>query len=121
MESVGHDSRFGVCVCVIKSMSAVFSNVEKFQKFPVTWAPSLKGLNLCLSQVKVMADDRAEWEGRVFLSEPLSPLPPLATTSCVVEDAGDSSQEDTGVTEVTEELCSSTAHRPVCRLVGSVC
>lgn len=43
------------------------------------------------SAVKVMAEDRAEWEGKVFVSEPNSPLPPLATTSCIVEDRGNAS------------------------------
>ncbi|XP_008286897.1 protein transport protein Sec24C [Stegastes partitus] len=43
------------------------------------------------SVVKVMAEDRAEWEGKVFVSEPFSRLPPLATTSCVVEDRGNAS------------------------------
>ncbi|XP_023813915.1 protein transport protein Sec24C-like isoform X2 [Oryzias latipes] len=42
-------------------------------------------------QVKVMLEDRAEWEGRTFLSEPLSPLPPLPTTSCVMKDGGNAS------------------------------
>nr|XP_019965819.1 PREDICTED: protein transport protein Sec24C-like isoform X2 [Paralichthys olivaceus] len=41
--------------------------------------------------VKVMAEDRAEWEGKVFVSEPFSQLPPLATTSCIVEDRGNTS------------------------------
>lgn len=45
-----------------------------------------------LSQVKVMAEDRAEWEGKVFISEPFSPLPPLATTSCIIEDRGNHTQ-----------------------------
>lgn len=43
------------------------------------------------SVVKVMTEDRAEWEGKVFVSEPFSRLPPLATTSCVVEDRGNAS------------------------------
>ncbi|XP_072243466.1 protein transport protein Sec24C [Leuresthes tenuis] len=43
------------------------------------------------SAVKVMAEDRAEWEGKVFVSEPFSRLPPLATTSCVIEDRGNAS------------------------------
>ncbi|KAM4745708.1 protein transport protein Sec24C isoform 2-T2 [Anableps anableps] len=48
------------------------------------------GLNpeLLPSAVKVMAEDRAEWEGKVFISEHFSRLPPLATTSCVMEDRG---------------------------------
>nr|XP_057927849.1 protein transport protein Sec24C isoform X2 [Doryrhamphus excisus] len=43
------------------------------------------------SAVNVMADDRAEWEGKVFVSEPFCPPPPLPTTSCVVEDRGSAS------------------------------
>ncbi|KAM9393058.1 protein transport protein Sec24C [Pholidichthys leucotaenia] len=43
------------------------------------------------SSVKVMMEDRAEWEDQVFVSEPLSSLPPLATTSCIVEDRGNAS------------------------------
>ncbi|KAM7391158.1 hypothetical protein PAMP_021869 [Pampus punctatissimus] len=43
------------------------------------------------SAVKVMAEDRAEWEGKVFVSEPFSRLPPLATTSCIIEDRGNTS------------------------------
>ncbi|CAN9512969.1 unnamed protein product [Ophioblennius macclurei] len=43
------------------------------------------------SAVKVMAEDRAEWEGKVFIAEPFSRLPPLATTSCAVEDRGNAS------------------------------
>ncbi|CAB1460950.1 unnamed protein product [Pleuronectes platessa] len=41
--------------------------------------------------VKVIAEDRAEWGGKVFVSEPFSQLPPLATTSCIVEDRGNTS------------------------------
>lgn len=41
-----------------------------------------------VSQVKVLADDRAVWGGKVFVSEPLSDPPPMATTSCVIEDRG---------------------------------
>ncbi|XP_029017006.1 protein transport protein Sec24C isoform X2 [Betta splendens] len=43
------------------------------------------------SVVKVMEEDRAEWEGKVFVSEPFSRLPPLATTSCIIEDNGNAS------------------------------
>ncbi|XP_015257475.1 PREDICTED: protein transport protein Sec24D-like, partial [Cyprinodon variegatus] len=48
------------------------------------------GLNpeLLPSAVKVMAEDRTEWEGKVFISEHFSRLPPLATTTCVIEDRG---------------------------------
>ncbi|XP_072289583.1 protein transport protein Sec24C [Eucyclogobius newberryi] len=43
------------------------------------------------SAVKVMDQDQAQWEGKVYVSEPLSRLPPLATTSCTVEDKGGAS------------------------------
>ncbi|XP_077416715.1 protein transport protein Sec24C isoform X2 [Vanacampus margaritifer] len=43
------------------------------------------------SAVKVMADDRAEWEGKVFVSESFGPPPPLPTTSCIMEDGGSAS------------------------------
>ncbi|XP_040011714.1 protein transport protein Sec24C isoform X2 [Xiphias gladius] len=43
------------------------------------------------SAVKVIAEDRAEWEGKVFVSEPFCRLPPLATTSCMIEDRGNAS------------------------------
>ncbi|KAM6930979.1 protein transport protein Sec24C [Xenentodon cancila] len=43
------------------------------------------------SAVKVMEEDRAEWDGRIFASEPFSCLPPLSTTSCVIEDKGNAS------------------------------
>ncbi|KAM3611784.1 uncharacterized protein V6R79_024206 [Siganus canaliculatus] len=43
------------------------------------------------SVVKVIAEDRAEWEGKIFASEPFSHLPPLATTSCTIEDKGNAS------------------------------
>ncbi|CAJ1069455.1 protein transport protein Sec24C isoform X1 [Xyrichtys novacula] len=43
------------------------------------------------SAVKVLAEDTAEWEGKVFVSEPFSSLPPLPTTSCIVEDRGSAS------------------------------
>nr|XP_020492301.1 protein transport protein Sec24C-like [Labrus bergylta] len=43
------------------------------------------------SAVKVMADDRLEWEGKVFVSKPFSCVPPLATTSCAIEDRGSAS------------------------------
>ncbi|XP_034397666.1 protein transport protein Sec24C [Cyclopterus lumpus] len=43
------------------------------------------------SVVKVIAEDAAEWGGKVFVSEPFSRLPPLATTSCIVEDRGSAS------------------------------
>ncbi|XP_036955278.1 protein transport protein Sec24C isoform X1 [Acanthopagrus latus] len=43
------------------------------------------------SAVKVIAEDKAEWEDKVFVSEPFSRLPPLATTYCTVEDRGNAS------------------------------
>ncbi|KAJ7993718.1 hypothetical protein DPEC_G00257580 [Dallia pectoralis] len=43
------------------------------------------------SAVRVMEEDRAEWEGKVFVSGPDSSLPPLATTECVMEDRGNAS------------------------------
>ncbi|MED6248142.1 hypothetical protein ATANTOWER_027532 [Ataeniobius toweri] len=48
------------------------------------------GLNpeLLPSAVKVMAEDRTEWEGKSFISEHFSRLPPLPTTPCVIEDGG---------------------------------
>lgn len=45
------------------------------------------------SVVKVIAEDRAEWEGKVFVSEPFSRLPPLATTPCITEDRGNASPQ----------------------------
>ncbi|XP_061673338.1 protein transport protein Sec24C [Syngnathoides biaculeatus] len=47
--------------------------------------------SLLPSAAKVMADDRAEWEGKVFVSEPFGSPPPLATTSCIMEDRGSAS------------------------------
>ncbi|XP_056887807.1 protein transport protein Sec24C [Takifugu flavidus] len=51
------------------------------------------GLNpeLLPSAVKVIAEDQAEWKDKVFVSEPYSQLPPLATTSCTIEDRGNAS------------------------------
>ncbi|KAJ3580628.1 hypothetical protein NHX12_034326, partial [Muraenolepis orangiensis] len=43
------------------------------------------------SAVRVMAEDRAEWEGKVYVSGPDSSLPPLATTSCKIDDRGSAS------------------------------
>nr|XP_040051121.1 protein transport protein Sec24C isoform X2 [Gasterosteus aculeatus aculeatus] len=56
-------------------------------------AESRYGLDpeLLPSVVKVIAEDAAEWEGKVFASEPFSRLPPLATTSCIMEDRGNAS------------------------------
>ncbi|XP_061788040.1 protein transport protein Sec24C [Nerophis lumbriciformis] len=56
-------------------------------------AESRYGLDpeLLPSAVKVMADDRAQWEGKVFVSEPFCSLPPLPTTTCIVEDGGSAS------------------------------
>ena len=41
-----------------------------------------------------MAEDRAEWEGKVYRSGPDSSLPPLATTRCNIEDGGRDTQID---------------------------
>ncbi|XP_068166997.1 protein transport protein Sec24C [Antennarius striatus] len=43
------------------------------------------------SVVKVIAEDRAEWQNEVFIAETFSSLPPLATTSCIIEDRGTAS------------------------------
>lgn len=43
------------------------------------------------SAVKVMADDQAQWRGKVYVAEPMSCLPPLATTTCTVKDKGSAS------------------------------
>lgn len=40
------------------------------------------------SAVKVMAEDQGQWEGKVYVSEAIASLPPLATTICTVEDKG---------------------------------
>ncbi|XP_035236344.1 LOW QUALITY PROTEIN: protein transport protein Sec24C [Anguilla anguilla] len=46
----------------------------------------------CLpSAVQGMQENREEWEGKVFVSEPGSLLPPLATTGFTVEDRGNAS------------------------------
>lgn len=49
-------------------------------------------MTLFLSQVKVIAEDQAQWEDKVFVTEPFSQLPPLATTSCRIEDRGNHTQ-----------------------------
>ncbi|XP_034026716.1 protein transport protein Sec24C [Thalassophryne amazonica] len=51
-----------------------------------------------------MAEDRKEWEGKVFISELFSHLPPLATTSCVIEDSGNA----------TPRVIRSTTYRVPC-------
>uniref|UniRef100_A0AAV2MQT5 4Fe-4S ferredoxin-type domain-containing protein n=1 Tax=Knipowitschia caucasica TaxID=637954 RepID=A0AAV2MQT5_KNICA len=43
------------------------------------------------SAVKIMAEDQLKWEEKVYVSEPPSRLPPLATTSCTVQDKGSAS------------------------------
>ncbi|CAL8248465.1 unnamed protein product [Merluccius merluccius] len=45
------------------------------------------------SAVRVMAEDRAEWEGKIYVSGPDSSLPPLATTCCNIEDGGSASPQ----------------------------
>ncbi|XP_062874101.1 protein transport protein Sec24C [Trichomycterus rosablanca] len=40
------------------------------------------------SVVQVMNEDRAQWDGKVFASEPQSSVPPLSTTACTLEDRG---------------------------------
>ncbi|XP_060763294.1 protein transport protein Sec24C isoform X2 [Neoarius graeffei] len=40
------------------------------------------------SVVQVMSEDRAQWEGKIFASEPQSSVPPLSSTSCTLEDRG---------------------------------
>ncbi|KAI4890284.1 hypothetical protein NFI96_014210, partial [Prochilodus magdalenae] len=40
------------------------------------------------SVVQVLSEDRAQWEGKVFASEPRSSVPPLSTTACTLEDRG---------------------------------
>ncbi|XP_072520752.1 protein transport protein Sec24C [Salminus brasiliensis] len=40
------------------------------------------------SVVQGMGEDRAQWEGKVFSSEPQSSVPPLSTTACTLEDRG---------------------------------
>ncbi|TSN86039.1 Protein transport protein Sec24C [Bagarius yarrelli] len=40
------------------------------------------------SVVQVMNEDRAQWEGKIFDSEPKSSVPPLSSTSCTLEDKG---------------------------------
>ncbi|KAI5613062.1 protein transport protein Sec24C [Silurus asotus] len=40
------------------------------------------------SAVQVISEDRAQWEGKIFASEPKSPVPPLSSTSCTLEDRG---------------------------------
>lgn len=54
------------------------------------YSPPLNGI--FLSQVKVIAEDQVEWKDKVFVSEPFSQLPPLATTSCNIEDGGEYTQ-----------------------------
>lgn len=35
-----------------------------------------------------MSEDKAQWEGKIFASEPQSSVPPLSSTSCTLEDRG---------------------------------
>ncbi|XP_066570370.1 protein transport protein Sec24C [Amia ocellicauda] len=43
------------------------------------------------SAVTVIEEDRAQWEGRVFVSDSSGQLPPLSSTECTVEDVGSAS------------------------------
>ncbi|XP_056142992.1 protein transport protein Sec24C [Lampris incognitus] len=68
------------------------------------------------SAAKVIEEDRSEWEGRVFVSEPGSPLPPLATTSCIIEDRGNASPcflRSTSYCVPCEGQAASLSHLPL--------
>lgn len=45
---------------------------------------------LCLLnvQVQVIKEDKIQWEGKVFVSESKSSVPPLSSTQCTLEDRG---------------------------------
>ncbi|KAF4074319.1 hypothetical protein AMELA_G00238050 [Ameiurus melas] len=40
------------------------------------------------SVVQVISEDRVQWEGKIFASEPQSSVPPLSSTSCTLQDRG---------------------------------
>ncbi|KAG7480811.1 hypothetical protein MATL_G00060150 [Megalops atlanticus] len=72
------------------------------------------------SAVRGMEEDRAEWEGKVFVSEPGSPLPPLATTDCTVEDRGNASPRFIRCTSYsfpTEGTTAQQSHLPLGAIV----
>uniref|UniRef100_A0A1A7WEM8 Protein transport protein Sec24C-like n=1 Tax=Iconisemion striatum TaxID=60296 RepID=A0A1A7WEM8_9TELE len=71
-------------------------NAPQSSRLPGQQSPSSEsryGLDpkLLPSAVKVMEEDEAEWGGKVFVSEPFSRLPPLATTHSLIEDKGNAS------------------------------
>ncbi|KAJ8386022.1 hypothetical protein AAFF_G00178430 [Aldrovandia affinis] len=72
------------------------------------------------SAVRGMEEDRDEWEGKVFVSEPGSPLPPLATTDCTVEDRGNASPRFIRCTSYsfpTEGIIAQQSHVPLGAIV----
>ncbi|XP_018618000.2 protein transport protein Sec24C [Scleropages formosus] len=72
------------------------------------------------SAVQVMEQDKLEWEGRVFVSEPSFALPPLATTDCAVEDRGNASPRFVRCTSYSfpcEGLAAQQSHVPLGAIV----
>ncbi|KAI1900929.1 hypothetical protein AGOR_G00054890 [Albula goreensis] len=72
------------------------------------------------SAVQGIEEDREEWGGKVFLSEPGCPLPPLATTDCTVEDRGNASPRFIRCTTYSfpsEGMTAQQSHLPLGAIV----
>ncbi|XP_060739125.1 protein transport protein Sec24C [Tachysurus vachellii] len=85
----------GVYKPVPDAISPAQTSLQGFNSQPTSPISSPKsesryGLDpqLLPSVVQVMSEDRAQWEGKIFASEPQSSVPPLSSTSCTLEDRG---------------------------------
>ncbi|XP_066511342.1 protein transport protein Sec24C-like isoform X1 [Hoplias malabaricus] len=68
------------------------------------------------SVVQVLGEDRAQWEGKVFFSEPHSSVPPLSTTVCTLEDRGNATARYVRCTSYSfpvEQQLAQQSHLPL--------
>ncbi|XP_063051501.1 protein transport protein Sec24C [Engraulis encrasicolus] len=72
------------------------------------------------SAVQVMQEDQQEWEGKTFGAVAPSPLPPLSTTDCIIEDKGNASPQFLRCTAYSfpcEALAAQQSHLPLAAIV----
>ncbi|XP_051969938.1 protein transport protein Sec24C [Xyrauchen texanus] len=73
------------------------------------------------SVVQVIKEDQAQWEGKVFVSECISSVPPLSSTQCTLEDRGNTTSRFVRFTSYSFPVEAQSAQKSHLPLGAIVC
>ncbi|KAG1958215.1 protein transport protein Sec24C [Pimephales promelas] len=73
------------------------------------------------SVVQVIKEDKIQWEGKVFVSEPKSSVPPLSSTQCTLEDRGNATSRFIRCTSYSFPVEAQSAQKSHLPLGAIVC